>query len=114
MNLFIRLYLDEDVDVLLAALIAARGFEAETTVGAGKTWESDLNQLLHAAATGHVLLTHNRVDFERLASDWNATGRHHAGIIVAVRRSPYEIARRLLILMNDMTAEEAVDEVIYI
>jgi hypothetical protein len=30
-GLFIRLFLDEDVDVLLADLIGARGFDVQTT-----------------------------------------------------------------------------------
>jgi hypothetical protein len=41
-------------------------------------------------------------------------GRSHNGIIVAVRRSPYEIARRLLTLMDRVTAEEMDNQLIYI
>jgi hypothetical protein len=35
-HLFIELYLDEDVDVLIADLLRARGFKATTTREAGQ------------------------------------------------------------------------------
>ena len=38
-QLFVRLYLDEDVDVLVAELIRARGFQALTTQEAERTEE---------------------------------------------------------------------------
>jgi len=38
----------------------------------------------------------------------------HYGIIVAVRRSPHEIVRKLLIIMNNLSADEMQDQVIYI
>ncbi len=40
-KLFIELYLDEDVDVLVAELIRARGFSAMTTVEAGQLHNDD-------------------------------------------------------------------------
>jgi len=40
-QVFIKLYLDEDVSVLLASLIRARGFEAVTTLEAGNLGASD-------------------------------------------------------------------------
>jgi hypothetical protein len=40
-DLFIELYLDEDVDVLVAELIRARGFEAITTRDAGQLQKND-------------------------------------------------------------------------
>ena len=66
-----------------------------------------------AAAAGRALLTHNRVDFERLAADWVTSGKHHAGTIIAVRRPAYELSRRLLVLLNDAGADEMADEVRY-
>ncbi len=66
-ELFIRLYLDEDVSVLLATLIRSRAFEAMTTQEAGRIGGTDASQLEFAAQTGKTLLTHNRSDFEMLA-----------------------------------------------
>ena len=47
-QLFIELYLDEDVDVLIADLVRARGFAATTTQEAGNTGKGDEEQLAYA------------------------------------------------------------------
>jgi hypothetical protein len=67
-SLFISVYLDEDVDVVIAELLRSRGFTATTTVAAGRQGASDEEQLIFAAEQGHTLLTHNRADFDALAS----------------------------------------------
>jgi predicted nuclease of predicted toxin-antitoxin system len=66
-HLFIELYLDEDVDVLLAQLMRARGFVTVTTQEAGQLGNNDAEQLAYAISQHKTLLTHNRVDFEALA-----------------------------------------------
>ena len=43
-RLFIELYLDEDVDVLVAALLRAHGFIAVTAQAAGRKGEDDDEQ----------------------------------------------------------------------
>lgn len=113
MRLFIELYLDEDVDVLLATLARARGFSVQTTVEVGRRGTTDEGQLAYAAEQRLTLLTHNRDDFERLAREWLAAGSHHAGILIAVRRPVHEIARRLLVILNRVTAEEIDDQMLY-
>lgn len=105
-GLFVELYLNEDVDVLVADLLRARGFVAVTTHDAG--------QLAHAAAHQQSLLTHNRDDFETLARDYFASGRTHYGIIISVRRLPHDIVRRLLLPLNQVTGDEMRDVVRYI
>lgn len=113
-RLFIELYLDEDVDVLLAELVRGRGFSAGTTREAGHLGRSDADQLTYAAGQKRTLFTHNRVDFENLAREYWASGRSHHGIIIAVRRLPHDIVRRLLPLLNQITADEMINQVRYI
>jgi hypothetical protein len=113
-QLFIELYLDEDVDVLVADLIRARGFVALTTCEAGQLGRADSAQLVYAASQQKTLLTHNRVDFETLAQAYVATGQPHAGIIIAVRHDPYELMRRLLLILNQVTAGEMCNQLRYI
>ena len=113
-QLFARLYLDEDVSVLLGALLRSRGFEAVTTQEAGNAAAPDERQLEYAVAQGLTLLTHNRADFERLATQYFHEGRRHGGIIIAVRRLPHDILRRLLTLLNQTTADEIADNVWYL
>lgn len=113
-QLFIELYLDEDVDVLLAQLVRARGFSAATTQEAGRLGATDEQQLIYAASQHWALLTHNRADFESLHQAFVASSREHSGIIIAARRSPYEIVRRLLLILNQVTADEMQNQLRYI
>jgi predicted nuclease of predicted toxin-antitoxin system len=113
-RLFIELYLDEDVDVLVADLVRARSFQAITTQEAGQTGKADTAQLSYAVDQQKTILTHNRSDFESLAQHYFTTGQRHYGIIIAARHSPYEITRRLLTILNQVTADEIENQVRYI
>lgn len=113
-RLFVELYLDEDVNPLVAGLIRTRGFAAQTTQEAGRTRTRDAVQLAYAVSQRRTMLTHNRDDFARLAEEYFAAGRKHYGIIIAVRRPPQEIVRRLMIILNQTTADEMEDQIIYI
>jgi hypothetical protein len=113
-RLFIALYLDEDVDVLVARLVRARGFEVFATEDVGRKGAKDPEQLAYAAAGGYAIVTHNRRDFERLAREYGDATRHHTGIIIARRRLPFELAARLLDLLDLITADEMANQVLYI
>lgn len=113
-RLFIEVYLDEDVDVLIADLLLTYGFAATTARAAGQLQKSDPEQLAYAVSQQKALLTHNRLDFEALAQAYFAARHTHYGIIVAVRRPPQEIARRLLGILNHVTADEIIDQIRYI
>ena len=93
----LRVYLDEDVDVLLAVLLGAHGIDCLTTLAAGNLGRSDEEQLTFALRESRVLTTHNRTDFENLAVAWWSGQHDHAGIIVAIRRADtYDLARHVL------------------
>ena len=113
-RLFIEVYLDEDVDVLIADLLVNYGFAAITARAAGQLQKSDSEQLAYAVSRQKALLTHNRLDFEALAQAYFAARQTHYGIIVAVRRPPQEIARRLLAILNHVSADEIMDQIRYI
>ncbi len=85
---FAGLYLDEDVSVLMAALLRSRGLDAVTAVAEQMLGLDDSAQLAHAAALGRCVLTHNRVHFESLHRQYLASGRDHAGIVIATRSCP--------------------------
>ncbi len=94
-EIFIELYLDEDVSLLIADLIRARGFSVTTTHQSGNLGKSDAEQLEFAASQKKVLLTHNRVDFEQLAAKYFTENKTHYGIIIAVRRLPNDMVHRI-------------------
>ena len=113
-RVFAELYLDEDVDVLVAEVVRARGFAATTTVEAGNLGAPDADQLEYAASRQLTFVTHNREDFKVLHEHFLSAGRHHYGIVVSVRRSPIEITRRLLVILNSLTADELENQIIFI
>jgi len=113
-RLFIELYLDEDVSAHVAAILRARGFVVTTTRDAGQLGHGDAEQLEYAVSKRKTLLTHNRSDFESLARQYFLTGRAHYGLIIAVRHPPSEIVRRLLIVLNQVTADEMNNQIRYI
>ncbi|NER49100.1 MAG: hypothetical protein F6J92_20885 [Symploca sp. SIO1A3] len=113
-NLFIQLYLDEDVNVLIADLIRAKGFDVTTARDAGQLRISDAEQLAYAVSQGRALVTHNRSDFEALVQNYFSTDKRHYGVILAVRRPPQEVAKRLFAILNSVTADELQNQVRYI
>jgi predicted nuclease of predicted toxin-antitoxin system len=113
-RLFVELYLDEDVSVLVAELLRSHGFDVLTALEAGQLGKSDEEQLAYAVSQSRALVSHNRSDFEALAQQYFAAERTHYGIILAVRRSPYEVMRRLLVIINNLTAYEMQNQLLYI
>jgi predicted nuclease of predicted toxin-antitoxin system len=69
-SLFICLYLDEDVNVLIANLLRAKGFDAITARDAGRLQATDAEQLAYAVSQARTLITHNRTDFEALVQTY--------------------------------------------
>ncbi len=62
----VKLYLDENIDVLLAILLRARNINVITTVEAENLGKSDPLQLEYSISNSLSITTHNRVDFENL------------------------------------------------
>ncbi len=113
MKLFASLYTDEDIANLVATLLRTRGLDVLTTLDAGMTGYSDEQQLAYAASENRCLLTHNRVDYERLHLNYLETGQQHSGIIVTPQNNAYEIAKRVGIILNTLTADEVFNQLLY-
>jgi predicted nuclease of predicted toxin-antitoxin system len=113
-RLFIELYLDEDVHVIIADLLRGRGFAATTARDEGQLAKTDEEQLAYAVSQQKTFLTHNRHDFEALAREYASAGKTHYGIILAARYPPYEVVRRLMRFLNHVTADEMQNQVRYI
>lgn len=104
--LFIRLYTDEDVHRAVAVALRMRGFDAVSVHEGGRWGLSDAEQLAYAAADKRALFTFNAVDFLHLHREWIGAGRSHWGIIVSEQLPTGEVTRRLLQLLNRVTADE--------
>lgn len=111
-DIFIRVYLDEDVDVLIASLLWSR-IEAFTAQQSSQLGKLHPEQLEYAISQKTAMLTHNRKDFEALAQQYFEQ-RPHYGVIVAVRNPYPEIVRRLLIILNSTTIDEMQNQILYI
>jgi hypothetical protein len=110
-SLFVRLYLDEDVHGRVAFALRLRNFDA-ISVHETKSWGlSDEEQLAYAAAQGRTIFTFNTADYVQLHFDWLGQNRSHRGIIVSDRLSLSETIRRLLVLLNRVTADEMRNEI---
>jgi predicted nuclease of predicted toxin-antitoxin system len=102
----VRLYLDEDVDVALAAALRRRGIDVLTTQGAGNVQQRDGDQLAFASQAGRALFTHNVRDFVGLHNEMMREGRAHAGIVVSDQLSLGVLLRRLSKLCFHLAQEE--------
>ena len=110
----IRLYLDEDVNPLLAEHLRARGFDAASAVAAGRRRLPDHEQLLVAVQDGRALLTHNRNHFLALARAWSQRGMVHRGILVAGQWPFPVLLRRTLRTLSQYSAEDIENLVVWI
>lgn len=91
----INLYLDENVNILLATLLHARNINVITTLESNMLGTGDEEQLEFATNKNAAIVTHNRVDFEKLYRKYTELNRTHSGIIILIRRDVYLMARKL-------------------
>ena len=85
-----------------------------TTQEAGNKGLKDNKQLEFASNQEMSILTHDRADYEQLAQDYFTNNKNHNGIIIVFPHPPQVIAERLLRILNDLTADEMKNQIIYI
>lgn len=107
------LYTDEDMSALVATLLRSRGLDITTVPEQSTLGKTDLEQLEFATSMSRCILTHNRVDFERLHLQYIEENRQHSGIIIVPQKNAYEIAQRIGILVSALTADEIVNQLLY-
>ena len=74
-ELFISIYLDEDVDPVIGETTSAPGFRAVTARDALQLGRPDPEQLAYAVEQGMCSVTHNRGDFEESHRHYIAAGQ---------------------------------------
>jgi predicted nuclease of predicted toxin-antitoxin system len=79
---FAALYTDEDMSALVATLLRSRGLDVTTVPEQTTLGKPDSEQLEFATSIGRCILTHNRLDFERLHLQYLEAGKQHFGIII--------------------------------
>jgi hypothetical protein len=107
------LYTDEDMSALVVTLLKARGLDVTTVPEQATLGKTDREQLEITTSFGRCLLTHNRVDFERLHLQYINENKQHSGIIIVPQKNPYEVAKRIGILVSALTVEEINNQLLY-
>ncbi|MEL6552672.1 MAG: DUF5615 family PIN-like protein [Cyanobacteria bacterium J06621_11] len=113
MKIFASIYSDEDIANLVASLLRNRGLDVLTTIEAQMSGTSDEQQLAYAASLGRCILTHNRVDYEKLHLTYIELEQQHSGIIVIPQSNAYEVAKRVGLLLDALTADEIATQLLY-
>jgi hypothetical protein len=115
LSLYVKLYFDEDVSAAIVTNLRTRGFDVKSARDSGMLGEDDDPQLAFVVSQDRALVTHNRHDFERLHDRYLETGRTHRDIIIAKRQSrPEHVVARLADLLNQISADEMVNQLRYI
>jgi len=91
----------------LARALRSRGIDVLTATDAGLIRRPDESHLNFAAVQGRALYSFNVADFHEIHTQRLATGRSHAGIILAQQKRYLigEQVRKLVRLMGVLTAE---------
>jgi hypothetical protein len=113
-GLSIRLYFDHNANPRFARDLRLEGFDAVAAIELGHERLEDEQHLRWAVAHRRTLFTYDKGDFSIIADAWMTRGDEHAGIILA--KAPPAISygetlRRLLRLLDEITAEEMVNRV---
>jgi hypothetical protein len=109
-----RLYLDEDVDPLLARILADRGYDVLTTQEARRISATDADQLLFATQDRRAILTHNVAHFAFLAREHARTGLEHHGVVLSDQLPLKELLARTLRLLTRHTAETLHNQLVWL
>ena len=104
--LFIRLFLDEDVHGSVSPALRRHGYDVLTVRETDRGGLSDAEQLAYAAGHGRTLFSFNAADYIALHLAYLNEGREHAGIVVSKQVPIGETVRRLLVLLNQVSADE--------
>lgn len=105
-GLLIRFYLDADVDIKLAANLRRAGYDCVSAREVGNAALDDETQIVFATNEGRVLLTHNIQDFVPIFERWWHANRDHPGIVVSQQIPLGELQRRVMRLLDTVTADE--------
>lgn len=54
------------------------------------------------------------MDYERLHLTYLQTGQHHFGIIITPQHNAYEVAKRVSIILDALTADEICGQLLYV
>jgi len=106
-----KLYLNEHLSPRLAAQLRRYGFDVISTLEAGMVEADDDEQLLYAASSQRAIVTFNHKDFAARHAQYMEEGKIHWGIILSTEEKTDVLRRRLLQLLNTLSAEDLKNQI---
>ena len=110
----IRLYLDEDVQPLLAAVLRERGYDAVSAIDLRHLAVPDSEHFAYASANERAVLTFNIRDFVPLAKNALAGNLIFPGLVVTDQLPLGELLPRVLRLLGRNHAEEIANRIVWL
>jgi predicted nuclease of predicted toxin-antitoxin system len=110
-NLYVALYGDAHIARRVIRRLQREGYDAISAHDVGNSDLDDPGQLEYAASQRRAIVTFNERDFNPLYNQWWEQGRTHYGIIVSNEIPMGELRRRLLKLLDTITADEMVNNI---
>lgn len=105
-SLFVRLYIDEDVHESIASELRRRGYDVLNTREVNQRGLPDTEQLAYAATENRTLFSFNAADYIALHKEYLEQGKEHSGIVISNQIPIGETTRRLLALLDQVSANE--------
>lgn len=109
-----RLYLDENIPVVLSRILSEEGADCTTARDAGTLSLSDEEHLAFATAAHRVLVTFDCRDFQIIAAHWQQTGQSHAGILLTNAHPLHELHRRFRHLFLTHRKNDFTDRILWL
>ena len=106
-----RLYLNEHLSPRLAEQLRQYGFDVTSTFESGMGEADDDEQLAWAVSEQRVIVTFNHKDFAVRHERYITKGKAHWGIVLSTEESTDVLRRRLLRLLNTLSAEELKNQI---
>jgi predicted nuclease of predicted toxin-antitoxin system len=110
----IKLYLDEDVNPLLAEDLRQRGYDVVSAHEVPNLSVGDRDQLEYARGQERALLTHNRDDFLEIAREYVVNHMPHWGILYVPQVGYSQLLRRVVGFLAAVTQTQVRDVFIWI
>ncbi len=106
-----KLHLNEHLSWHLAEQLRKYGFDVTSTIELGMLEEEDDAQLAFAVSQQRAIASINHRHFVPLHEQYAAEGREHWGIILSTEESVRVYRRRLLRLLNTLSAEDLKNQI---
>jgi predicted nuclease of predicted toxin-antitoxin system len=103
--------LNEHLSPRLTEQLRQYGFDATSTLEQGMVEADDDEQLAFAALHQRAFVTFNHKDFAVRHAQYLAAGKEHWGIILSTEETTNVLLRRLLRLLNTLSADDLRNEI---